>query len=138
EAHLGLKFISWCEEQCQIKRDHPTEKFCTFLEKSNCTVAKLREYSHNWADAMIGEYLMSLVSFDHSQMRSKLRDSGLTWPFHENSVHIYDNMPSLLQKILDWDKSKNCREQNISDFFSYVIVLGISTSIIRICLRSSR
>lgn len=117
----AVEFLSWCEKQCNIRRDALTTDFCTFLGKSNCDMAKLRKYPHSWDDSMKGEYLMSLVASDHGRMRYLLKDSGLTWPFLE-LPRIFDNLPYLLQDILNWDE-RNGRLHNTLDFFSYVILL---------------
>lgn len=115
------QFLSWCEKQCNIKRDTLTTDFCTFLGKSTCDLAKLRKYPHNWDDSMKGDYLMSLVASDHGRMRCLLRDSGLDWPYLK-LPRIFNNLPKLLQEILDWDAS-NGRLHNTFDFFSYVILV---------------
>ncbi|KAK8450698.1 hypothetical protein SEVIR_6G076400v4 [Setaria viridis] len=117
------KLMVWCENQCDIKMDKLTKRFCNFLGKSNCNVRKLKKYPHNWDDVTKGEYLMSLVDSNHSQMRFLLNDSGLTWPFSENLPQRSDNLPELLQAILDWDELERNVGHNILDFFSYVIVL---------------
>ncbi|PUZ67856.1 hypothetical protein GQ55_3G467600 [Panicum hallii var. hallii] len=116
------KFISWCEDQCHVTRDSLTERFCAFLGESNCDVEKLRRYPHNWDDAIKGEYLMSLVASDHSNMWLLLRGSDLTWPFAENSPQRSCNLPELLQSILAWEAQRG-RKYNILDFFSYIILL---------------
>lgn len=36
------QFLTWCEKQCDIRRDTLTADFSAFLGKSNCDVAKLR------------------------------------------------------------------------------------------------
>lgn len=64
---------------------------------------------------------MSVVASDHSKMRYLLRGSGMDWPYLK-LPRIFDNLPVLLQEILDWDES-NGRLHNTLDFFSYVILV---------------
>ncbi|KAG2622076.1 hypothetical protein PVAP13_3NG287141 [Panicum virgatum] len=89
--------------------------------RKNCDVKKLRRYPHNCNDVIKGEYLLSLVAYDHSEIKYLPRHSGLTWPFHENSSQKSCDL-KLLQLIIAWEAQRG-KVHNVKDFFSYVILL---------------
>lgn len=41
----------------------------------------------------------------------------------KKSSHIYDNLPSLIQRILDWEEEQNDNKYNTVDEMSNIIVL---------------
>lgn len=116
------EFISWCEKSCHTKKDNLTESLCQYIGKSYFKFEHLEDYPDDWNNEKKGKYLMSLVATNHDDIRRILRNAEIDWPYEKTS-RIYDNLPKLIQKILDWEEVENDRKYETLDRMSYIILL---------------
>ena len=98
-------FIDWCFRSCNAETDDLKESFCQYIGKSCYKVENLKAYPCYWDYRKKGDCLMFLVGADHSNMRKYLGEhgAGLRWPFQSES-RVHASLPSLLQKIIDWEE----------------------------------
>jgi len=107
------RFVSWCEEKCNVKMDALTESFVNFIGKTGFKVQNMKAYPDDWDYQMKGDYLMSLAASDRGSVIGFLRHAKIHWPFQNKSL-VSASLPQLINDIIEWEQQHNRRLYSIS------------------------
>jgi len=116
------RFVSWCEEKCNVKMDALTESFVNFIGKTGFKVQNMKAYPDDWDYQMKGDYLMSLAASDRGSVIGFLRHAKIHWPFQNKSL-VSASLPQLINDIIEWEQQHNRRLYSISQPISYIDLL---------------
>lgn len=94
------ELIKWCYTECEAQLSFDAGRYINFIGMEKFTVKSLRRYPQNWDTYTKGEYMLSLIGANKSDIWSKMGSTGISWPMRDGKL------PDLLNDIVEDHNSK--------------------------------